>query len=67
MTQTPPIAATANGVAATPAPEAAATPDATPANEPAASEPVPAETGGPAGPEPTRYGDWEVKGRAYDF
>ena len=29
-------------------------------------EPVP-ETGGPAGPEPTRYGDWERKGRAIDF
>lgn len=28
---------------------------------------APAETGGPAGPEPTRYGDWERKGRAVDF
>lgn len=27
----------------------------------------PAETGGPAGPEPTRYGDWERKGRCIDF
>ncbi|MEO0400063.1 MAG: DUF1674 domain-containing protein [Pseudomonadota bacterium] len=26
-----------------------------------------AEKGGPAGPEPTRYGDWERKGRAVDF
>ena len=26
-----------------------------------------AEHGGPAGPEPTRYGDWERKGRAIDF
>jgi hypothetical protein len=25
------------------------------------------EIGGPAGPEPTRYGDWEVKGRCSDF
>ncbi len=25
------------------------------------------EIGGPAGPEPTRYGDWERKGRAVDF
>jgi len=25
------------------------------------------ETGGPAGPEPTRYGDWERKGRCIDF
>ena len=27
----------------------------------------PRETGGPAGPEPTRYGDWEQKGRCTDF
>ena len=25
------------------------------------------EFGGPEGPEPTRYGDWEKKGRCYDF
>jgi hypothetical protein len=25
------------------------------------------EKGGPAGPEPTRYGDWERKGIAVDF
>ena len=25
------------------------------------------EEGGPAGPEPTRYGDWERGGRAVDF
>jgi hypothetical protein len=25
------------------------------------------EQGGPAGPEPTRYGDWERKGVAVDF
>jgi len=28
---------------------------------------VPAEKGGPSGEEPTRYGDWERKGIAYDF
>jgi hypothetical protein len=27
----------------------------------------PAEVGGPKGPEPTRYGDWERKGIASDF
>ena len=37
-----------------------------PAEEPA-SEPAPQEIGGPKGPEPTRYGDWENKGRAIDF
>lgn len=25
------------------------------------------EVGGPKGLEPTRYGDWESKGRCYDF
>ena len=34
-------------------------------------EPAPApetqEIGGPRGEEPTRYGDWENNGRAWDF
>lgn len=25
------------------------------------------EVGGPKGPEPTRYGDWEKGGRCFDF
>ena len=29
--------------------------------------PQPKEHGGPQGPEPTRYGDWERKGIASDF
>ena len=28
---------------------------------------LPPEQGGPSGPEPTRYGDWERKGIASDF
>jgi hypothetical protein len=28
---------------------------------------LPPELGGPKGPEPTRYGDWEKKGIASDF
>ncbi|EPX82532.1 hypothetical protein ruthe_03270 [Rubellimicrobium thermophilum DSM 16684] len=28
---------------------------------------LPPEKGGPAGPEPVRYGDWERNGRAVDF
>ena len=28
---------------------------------------TPAERGGPTGPEPVRYGDWERKGIAVDF
>jgi hypothetical protein len=27
----------------------------------------PKEIGGPKGPEPTRYGDWEKNGRCIDF
>ncbi len=30
-------------------------------------KPTPKEIGGPKGPEPTRYGDWEVNGRCSDF
>ena len=33
----------------------------------AETTPFQAETGGPKGPEPTRYGDWERKGRCIDF
>lgn len=35
-------------------------------NLPPASD-KPEEIGGPSGPEPTRYGDWERKGRCVDF
>jgi len=28
---------------------------------------LPPELGGPKGPEPTRYGDWERKGIVSDF
>lgn len=34
--------------------------------KPAAPKPAP-EIGGPKGPEPTRYGDWERAGRCVDF
>jgi len=33
----------------------------------AAKPPAPKEIGGPKGPEPTRYGDWEKNGIASDF
>ena len=33
----------------------------------AAKAEAPPEHNGPAGPEPTRYGDWERKGLAVDF
>jgi hypothetical protein len=32
-----------------------------------AAEKLAAEHGGPSGPEPTRYGDWERSGIAVDF
>lgn len=54
------------GADAPPAPPAPA-----PAPPPEAPRKKPAdpaiEIGGPAGPEPTRYKDWERKGRVSDF
>ena len=42
--------------------------DAEPGADAKAEYPDPAfESGGPRGPEPTRYGDWERKGIASDF
>lgn len=40
------------------------TSDSSPSAEPARK---PKEFGGPKGPEPTRYGDWEKAGRCIDF
>ena len=38
------------------------------ANKPATEKnPAAVEIGGTKGPDPTRYGDWEHKGRCYDF
>jgi hypothetical protein len=31
------------------------------------TEPKVIELGGPSGPEPTRFGDWERRGRCIDF
>jgi hypothetical protein len=52
--------------------------DSMPAMPPAEAAPVPAakappetkappEIGGREGPEPTRFGDWELRGRCIDF
>jgi len=35
--------------------------------KPIVRKPRPKEIGGVDGPEPTRYGDWEHKGRCTDF
>jgi hypothetical protein len=52
-----PIAAALKGPPVTPA---------TPAPQAPALD-MPQEVGGPKGLEPTRYGDWERKGRCSDF
>ncbi len=54
--------------AAPPAP----TPRPTPTGKPTGKPPTgnigrPKEIGGPSGPEPTRYGDWERNGICVDF
>ena len=46
--------------------DAGARPEA-PADGAAADPGRPREIGGQQGPEPTRYGDWEGKGRCTDF
>jgi hypothetical protein len=38
-----------------------------PADPPEAAPRRPKEIGGPPGPEPTRYGDWQYNGRCTDF
>ena len=38
-----------------------------PVPAPKAAPKLPPEIGGPKGPEPTRYGDWEKNGRCTDF
>lgn len=43
-----------------------ARPETAPAVRPPA-KPLPKEIGGAPGPEPTRYGDWQHKGRVTDF
>lgn len=58
---------------ATPRSDAGSTPPAatdspsTPNSPGEAKSGVPHEVGGRAGPEPTRYGDWEKNGRCIDF
>jgi hypothetical protein len=37
------------------------------AEEEQSKKQLPPELGGPKGPEPTRFGDWERKGIAVDF
>ena len=48
-------------------PLAPATPPVAKGEDQPVSPVRPPEFGGPKGPEPTRYGDWERKGRCIDF
>ena len=49
-------------------PDADAQPKPPPAQQPPKLPPkLPKEIGGAPGPEPTRYGDWQHKGRVSDF
>ncbi|WPB86928.1 DUF1674 domain-containing protein [Sediminicoccus rosea] len=53
---------------AVPAGKPRSAPPLTPINRPPRpAAPAAVEEGGPAGPEPTRYNDWERKGRVSDF
>jgi hypothetical protein len=45
----------------------AAVPAVTPATPATGIPAAVPEVGGPGGPEPTRYGDWERRGRCIDF
>jgi hypothetical protein len=64
MSQTDTKAAPAADPVAAGPEDPAASPEATSS---AAAPQKPGEIGGPRGPEPTRYGDWESKGRCTDF
>ena len=66
MDEVPPENA-APGKALTPAARRALEEAATRRRAAAEGSPAPEEDGGPRGPEPTRYGDWERKGIAVDF
>ena len=64
MDETPPNAAPGKALS----PEARrALEEAEARRKAAAAADKPQEDGGPRGPEPTRFGDWERKGIAVDF
>ncbi|HYF07274.1 MAG TPA: DUF1674 domain-containing protein [Acetobacteraceae bacterium] len=65
MTQTEEPAADAPVAGTPPPPKPEPGPERKP--PPAAPAGRPREIGGPSGPEPTRYNDWERKGRVSDF
>jgi len=54
-------------MAMTPKPDRTPQPESAPLNERPLIQQPEGERGGPKGPEPTRYGDWETNGRCTDF
>ena len=62
-----PSKAPATPQAASSASHPAVDPEARESAESGAADPPADEQGGPKGKEPTRYGDWENKGIAWDF
>ncbi len=54
-------------VAPAPATQTATTTATKPEGRKPEPQPAAKEVGGPPGPEPTRYGDWQYKGRVTDF
>jgi len=65
-TSSVPLATRSDGDDAASAVPAPAEPEQAAADE-AGDGAATSEEGGPTGPEPTRYGDWERKGRCIDF
>lgn len=62
---TPPTDRVADAQATRPADATPLSPENARPSKPRTS--LPPEIGGTKGPEPTRYGDWEHKGRCTDF
>ncbi|HWA21259.1 MAG TPA: DUF1674 domain-containing protein [Caulobacterales bacterium] len=67
MSEAPPPEGAAPGKALTPEARRALEEAAARRAQASPAVPAPAESGGPAGLEPTRYGDWERKGIVSDF
>jgi hypothetical protein len=68
MTESSPAAAPSSEAQTVASPVTVAIPAATDSSPPSPRPAQPAgEIGGPTGPEPTRFGDWERKGRCSDF
>lgn len=63
----PGMKGTPNSTASPELEESQSDPEQTTERKSERSNPSVREIGGPKGPEPTRYGDWERNGRCIDF